>query len=445
MKLKDMLLKTMKHRDKHAKYSMIMQSPLLRQSGEILPFRTINDFGRWFKENPDAQVIDKEAFVLWSKLQHQMSDLEADWVVGEDIDDAQGEIPESMEAGLMDRIATEIKSLELEQLLKDYRAGKPVDLYTELRGQVNSLETELHRKNQTEQIRISIEELLAEERNQDGLVWRLPCLNRAMRPLRPGDFVIVAARPDAGKTSFLASELTYMASQLCEGRPVLWLNNEGPGRRIVGRTWQAALSASMEELEVLHQNKELNTAYANAVGGAEQLKVYDVHDLLSHEIEDLIKRENPGVVVFDMIDNIKFSGSNHLGGERTDQLLETMYQWARVLGVKHDCVIIATSQISADGEGKQWPNQSMLKDSRTGKQGAADVILMIGKTGDSDARYLSTPKNKLARSGCKDPRAEVLFDGVRSRFHENKPEPSRTTAPPTRNWNDTDADDDVPF
>ena len=417
MQLDELLLKTMKHREKHARFSPIMQSPLLRSAS--LPHSTIRDFGLWFKENPEAQVIDEQAFLLWSKLAHRMSDMEGDWLIGDDLEKSRGEVPSALESSLMDRLTTEIKSLELERLLQDYRDGKPLDLYSELRSQVDRMQTDLDRKRSFEHVDVSIEELIAEDSNNEGLLWRLKSLNRAMRPLRPGDFIIIAARPDAGKTSFVASEITFMARQLPEGRGVLWLNNEGPGRRILARTWQAALQASMPELEQLNNERRLKSMYAEATGGPNQLKIYDVHDLTSHEIEDLIKDEQPGLVIFDMIDNIKFSGSNHHGGERTDQVLESMYQWARNLGVKHDCVVLATSQVSADGEGVRNPRQNMLKDSKTGKQGAADVILMVGKEDDTNARYLTTPKNKLARPQCKDPNAQVFFDRVRSVFYDN--------------------------
>jgi replicative DNA helicase len=126
--------------------------------------------------------------------------------------------------------------------------------------------------------------------------------------------------------------------------------------------------------------------------------------------------------VFDMIDNIKFGGAAANNGQRTDQLLEAMYQWARVLGVKHDCVVLANSQISSDGENMQYPLLSMLKDSKTGKQGAADFILTIGyQSTNPDTRYLGTTKNKLAvEGGPKQLKHSVIFDGARGRYVEPK-------------------------
>jgi replicative DNA helicase len=65
----------------------------------------------------------------------------------------------------------------------------------------------------------------------------------------------------------------------------------------------------------------------------------------------------------------------------------------------------------------------MLKDSRTGKQGAADVILTIGtvnEPGLENSRYFGTTKKKKARTGApSSPRTEVQFIGDRGRYEES--------------------------
>jgi replicative DNA helicase len=146
--------------------------------------------------------------------------------------------------------------------------------------------------------------------------------------------------------------------------------------------------------------------------------VLDVHGYATGQIESILEESNPGVVVFDMIDHIRGFGDM----ARTDLQLEEMYKWARERSVKYDCVSLATSQISNDGDGLQFPTLSMLKDSKTGKQGAADFQIMIGASNDiglSGSRFISLPKNKLRRpDGASDPRAEVIFDGTRARYRD---------------------------
>ena len=188
-----------------------------------------------------------------------------------------------------------------------------------------------------------------------------------------------------------------------------------------GRVRSIAGLRALDEIEI--KISIPREKYADALGGRMGvLRVFDIHDMWSHEVEDLIKQYNPAVVLFDMVDKIKFGGETNNNGQRTDQLLEAMYQWARFMGVKHDTAVIATSQLSADADGVSYPTLPQLKDSKTGKQGAADVIITIGTLNDPvlvDSRYIGTTKNKKVRTGQRaSPNTEVFFDGQRCRYKE---------------------------
>jgi replicative DNA helicase len=280
-----------------------------------------------------------------------------------------------------------------------------------------------------------IEDLLAAEEAEEGFRFRLGCLNETVKPLRGGDFMIVAARPDQGKTTLLASELTHMARRWTplypgENRSVIWLNNEGPSRNIVTRASRQPAAgptrrcSSSSSSRTPSTGNQLRAKYVEALGGRPGvLRVFSVHDRWNYELEDILKTHKPAIVVADMIDNVRFGGELANMGSRTDQALEAMYQWFRMIGVKYDCTMIATSQISAEGEGQMWPPQSALKDSKTGKQGAADVILMMGSVQSqpnlANSRYLSTPKNKRKRRGRpSNLMAEVNFDADHARVRD---------------------------
>lgn len=438
MRLEQLILAMVGTRERHDRFL-----GSLKASTSIIPMqvqRVIGDLTQYYAEHPSVQEVDVEAFLAWARVAHKMYYAPAGTSVDDDdfIDctrcaRALGEkLPEGVEEGFAARLATESARVDVQALIGRYTSGENIDLADAIKGRMEVLDNTLGR-GAVEEDDFTIEDLLAESDDNTGLHWRLSCLNRVMRPLRPGDFIILAARPDTGKTSAIASEVTHMAGQLPEGKQVLWFNNEGPRRRIVGRCWQAALGATMEELSELNQAGEMHRAYQYALGGDDKIRVIDVHSLTSAEIESIIKKSSPGLIVFDMLDNISFSGMMINGGQRTDQILETLYQWGRVLAVKHECPVIAASQVSAEGEGMQFPLLSMLKDSKTGKQGAADAIIMVGRDKDAvDVRYISTPKNKLRRSdGPGDCRAQVFFDGGRCRFYDQKPAtvPAATVSP----------------
>jgi replicative DNA helicase len=61
-------------------------------------------------------------------------------------------------------------------------------------------------------------------------------------------------------------------------------------------------------------------------------------------------------------------------------------------------------------------------DSKTGKQGAADVIITIGTVNDpilANSRFMGCTKNKKGRSKMPgSPQAEVIFDKDRGRYVE---------------------------
>lgn len=418
-------LRLLKYRDKYDRLFKAVPSRAMDTRTRIL----LDDFGRWFKEHPEAPRIDAGSFSLFFKLIHPsindddraVYDAVFKKVVEEDVDP-------KVEPGIRQRLEAAAAGYDLAVIIQRFSDGEEVDLRAETGAILEQYDKNIDRKVKNPQVLDPIEDLLKQEEDDRGFHWRLACLNRHIKPLVAGDFVVVAARPDKGKTTFAASELTFMAGQVDtlfpnERRSILWFNNEGPGRRIVTRCFQAALNATIEQLVSKSNAGTIRKEYAEAMGGrGGTLRIFDVHGMNNIEIEDLIKLHRPALVLWDMIDNVNFVGLSNNNGQRTDQLLEAMYQWVRMMGVKYECAQMATSQISAAGDGQTFPTLPMLKDSQTGKQGAADVIITLGALNDEmliNSRYIGTTKNKKVRTGVPaSPRAEVLFDGDRGRYVE---------------------------
>ena len=81
-----------------------------------------------------------------------------------------------------------------------------------------------------------------------GINWRLHELNVSLGPLRKGDFIIVAARPETGKTTFTASEASHMMRQLKDDEHVIWINNEEASNKVMMRVIQAYHQVTSGEL-----------------------------------------------------------------------------------------------------------------------------------------------------------------------------------------------------
>lgn len=392
---------------------------ILPKDGSIVDPKTVAllaDFNRYFEAYPSHDKIDMATFLPRFRAWHpalndeQYGGYERTLVAAatKDADDDQ-------RVNIVTWLADVEMVTQAANLVEKFNNGELPDAYTGF-----SFLQDSHRKRTgikfARWIDTPIEELLQEEFDDSGVAWRLACLNASMRRLRPGDFGIIAGRPDKGKTSFIASEITFMAPQLPKDRNILWLNNEGPGKRIIPRLYQAALGFSMSQMK--EHSGSLREMYEQYMGRMDKIRVVDIHGMSNGQVELIIEDNEPGIVVYDMIDNIKGFGD----AARTDLALEQMYQWARERSVKYDAVGLATSQISNDGDGLQFPTLGMLKDSKTGKQGACDFQLMIGAVNDpafTNSRFIGLPKNKLRRpDGPSDPRAEVIFDGIRSLYKD---------------------------
>jgi replicative DNA helicase len=233
----------------------------------------------------------------------------------------------------------------------------------------------------------SLEELYEQTVHTPGLRWRLKALNDSLGSLRKGDFGFIFARPETGKTTFLASEVSYFAEQTTG--PILWINNEEQGGKVKIRCFQASLGCSLTEL-YSDREKSYNRYMEKTHGN---IKIYDSASINKRQVEKICKDMQPGLIIFDQIDKIK-----GFDADRNDLRLGSIYIWARELA-KTYCPVIGVCQSDVSGEGKKWLTMDNVAESKTAKQAEADWILGIGKTHDNGmeyVRYLHIPKNKLS-------------------------------------------------
>ncbi|WBF78065.1 DNA helicase [Methylophilales phage MEP401] len=256
----------------------------------------------------------------------------------------------------------------------------------ELLNKFNELEHEDTETEEATPVNMDLHEIYESQIQTPGLRWRLDWLNKSLGSLRKGDFGFIFARPETGKTTFLASEMTHMVSQT-DG-DILWFNNEEQGKKVAVRCFQALFGLTNKEL---FNDKENNAnEYKEQVGN--RIKIYDYEDSSStSRIESIIKNTNPALIIFDQIDKVRGFKS-----DRYDLELKKLYQWAREMA-KLYAPVIAVSQAGGTGEGKVWLTMDDVDSSKTAKQGEADWILGIGKEQDntSNMRYLNISKNKL--------------------------------------------------
>ncbi len=309
-------------------------------------------------------------------------------------------------------------------LLSQYNAGGEVDLVYELSRIAQETQRTVARSTSTDWIQDSIEDILKQEEKDFGLKFPLPILQAHIKGLLGGASVALAGRPDKGKTSLVAFILAAFASQLDRyfdpERPILWLNNEGKGQRIIPRIYQAALGVDMDELVAMSNAGTLYDAYTAKVGRVDRIRVKDMHGASFAQIEQVIEAMKPCVVVWDMMANFRL-GHGNAGGNKADEV-EEKWQVAREMAVRHDFVSLGTVQISNEGGNMLYPPYSALKDSKTGIQGATDLIVMMGALDAPEMaslRGISTPKNKFQMPKMPSHvQAEVFFEAARCQFQQ---------------------------
>lgn len=263
----------------------------------------------------------------------------------------------------------------------------------------------------------NLEELYNKNVKERGLRWRLNSLNKTLGSLRKGDFGFVFARPETGKTTWIACEATYMASQLTdEDGPILWFNNEEQGDKVMLRCYQAALDKTMQELSL--DLKENNKKYHDLIKN--KIKIFDKDKIYKAEVESLTNNCRPSLIIFDQIDKIE-----GFEADREDLKLGEIYKWARSLAKRY-CPVIGICQADGTGEGIKALNMSHVANAKTAKQAEADFILGIGKSHNKDEqiiRYFNISKNKLFGDDDSDPARkhdlwEVEIDPHRARYRD---------------------------
>lgn len=263
----------------------------------------------------------------------------------------------------------------------------------------------------------SLSTIITEIFQRPGLRWRLDALNKSMGSLRKGNFGFLFARPETGKTTFLASEVSYMLTQLKEGDgSVIWFNNEQVGAEVMLRMYQGYFGLRLEQIKANPAKYERE--FEEHTNG--RFLLVDDAQVDRNKVERLCRRYRPSLIVFDQIDKIK-----GFADDREDLRLGAIYIWARELA-KQYCPVIGVCQADGSGEGQKWLTMDNVANAKTSKQAEADWILGIGAVhaeGMQFVRYLNISKNKLMGdddtiSRLRHGRFEVLIQPEIARFKD---------------------------
>lgn len=411
------LLRVVKYRENFEKIGRYIPREAMGKKTNAI----IKDIGKYFESNEEPQ-IDFSTFrsLFFTSYHKNLKDDDKNYY-NKLLTQMETDVPEAVQKNMINNLLELKMATQIANDIDDYQAGEEIDIVDAIFKIVTKTKESLARTTSFDAATFddsSIDEGLSDD---EGYKWPLKMLNDNYRRIQAGDATIIAARPGKGKTTFLCQLNHSMAKDMAENKVIVWFNNESRRQKIMSRQIQSAIGKTDAELHAMKKAGTLREAYIKAMGSASRVAVYDVHGKSHMYLEEILEShglDNVGAIVFDMLDKVKMPMAANM---REDQRLEELYTWGRELGVMYNCPTFPTSQISVEGAGLLFPAEHMLKDSKTGKQGACDNILMIGSSDDpciASTRGISMAKEKTKREGCEHLQGEVIFDSDKGRYVE---------------------------
>lgn len=362
-------------------------------------------FGMYFTTFPDRDNIDLSELRELVKLRSGGAGAEQIALTLHLVQQLQMPVAQESLAGIL----AQLQELDLAgragAVIARYNSGEEVELSFELQNMASQTRRSIAEGGRASWADGDIGQYLAMENDEGGLQWSMfPALENRLKGVRPGINIAVAAPTDQGKTSllcYLAAGFAKQAHAMYDKRPLLYLVNEGTQERITVRMYQTVLQCTLEELAQYQQDGSLIPRYEAVVQRRDAIRVANIHGKNLAQVEDLIGRHNPYMVITDMTGRIR--SMTNKGGMNDISQLEDVWNSVREMTVIQDFAHIGTVQVSYEGTDMLYPPLTAMQNSKTGIQTTLDLCLMMGALTNPDAaklRGLSTPKNKLARSGC---------------------------------------------
>ncbi len=324
-------------------------------------------------------------------------------------------LPADIRANTLNLLEERRLSGEAAMLIKQFEDGEEVDLTFELNKLAAATKLRIEVQNQATWADGDVWDYIQADADDSGFILDfLPEeIYSTIKGINEGDNICVAAPTDKGKTSFLVNLAKSFAKQRKERmeaddnmkfRPVLYLVNEGTAERITPRVYQTALHLTRNELWERGKAGKITDEYVKIVGRRDAIRLVNIHGKSVSQVARIIEAHNPFLVITDMTGRIRVSGGGN--GANDVAQLEEVWNDFRTLAAMMNFIHVGTAQISAEGFNMLYPPVSALQNSKTGIQTTLDLALWIGAYAEptpenENLRGISTPKNKLARSGCK--------------------------------------------
>ena len=237
-------------------------------------------------------------------------------------------------------------------------------------------------------------------------------LDRCIGGFRPGQLIVLAARPSIGKSAF-ASQIAVHAAK--ETHPTLFISLEMTSQETVSRALAMETSLDMRRIldgdlasHEIHQAEQIANAYKAIPLLIEDRRGLNI-DRLAMLIRSTAARKKLGLIIIDYIGLV--------AGDRKKPRWESITEISnslKTLAQTESIPVLALCQLNRDSEG-EVPKLSHLRDSGAIEQDADCVLLLHREKRNAVETELFIAKNRNGPIG----RIELEFDATRFEFRSS--------------------------
>lgn len=327
-------------------------------------------------------------------------------------------------------LGMELSSAQTEEAARDVTAKINAELVTNQRSKGVSMK---------QLVEIFYERL---KKPKEYLPWGLYDLDRSIYA-EPGSFILIAARPSAGKTAFALMAAYAQAEKYRVG---LYSLETGYGQ-IAERTFARVARVDMERIKNGSPTEDDYEAFAAAAAQMEKRSM-DTTDAAGWTVEDIFADAQSKRLQVIYIDYVQIIAGDEKASayEKQSKISSALHTKARATGI----TVVGLAQLNRC---PGTPKISDIRDSGQYEQDA-DVIMMLYRTNPDDLldkrRQLDIAKNKEGRVG----HLNLIFDGETQRFRcvsalDPPPERKQTQrveeGPQQMQFSELQDDEPVPF
>lgn len=365
----------------------------------------LNWFDSYFKAYPDSNCIDLNALMTYMRLRGNMDAAQLA-VTTAIIDQLRTPVDPNVIANTQNQLEELAFTGKAGAVLAAYNDNEDVDVTFELQKLASEARKRIDTSSGAKWADGDILDYILADADDAGIKLNsFPVLAARIKGLHGGHNICVAAPTDKGKTSLLMRICADSAPQAIEmypDRPLLYLINEGQAETLTPRMYQSVLNVTRKKLEEMARDGTLLPAYIAKVGRRDAIRLVNTHGMNMAQVSRVIDAHNPYMVVSDMTGRTRANGNSTGGGNDTAQL-EDVWNSYRELSAMNDFIHMGTIQVSGEGMDMLYPPLTAMQNTKVGVQTTLDLAIMMGALVNPEMhllRGISTPKNKLARSGC---------------------------------------------